>query len=64
MRLEAGRNRILFRLNQQEAQWMAALRIRTPDGNLPDVVGVPLGEQALGRGGSAGGAQPAAGEGG
>jgi hypothetical protein len=47
IRLQAGRNRILFRLNQREDQWMAGLRIRNPDGSTADVRGIPFAEQAF-----------------
>ncbi len=47
IRLREGRNRILFRLNQREDQWMAGLRIRNPDGSPAEVRGIPFAEQAF-----------------
>ncbi len=45
IRLYAGRNRILFRLNQVDGQWQAAIRIRTLDDHPADVEGVPFADQ-------------------
>lgn len=45
IRLAAGRNRILFRLNQKKGQWQAGIRIRTPDDRIADVRGVPYAQQ-------------------
>ena len=43
--LNAGRNRVLFRLNQKAGQWQASLRFRAEDGGIADVKGVPFGRQ-------------------
>ena len=45
--LKAGRNRILFRLNQKAGQWQAGIRIRTIDDQIADVTGVPFDEQTI-----------------
>lgn len=47
IRLKAGRNRILFRLNQVEGQWQAAIRIRTLDDHPADVEGIPFADQDI-----------------
>jgi hypothetical protein len=47
VRLRAGRNRILFRLNQKEGQWQAGIRIRTVDDKIADVKGVPFARQDI-----------------
>ncbi len=45
VRLLAGRNRILFRLNQEAGQWQAGIRIRTADDQIADVKGIPFAGQ-------------------
>ena len=45
VRLEAGRNRVLFRLSQKSGQWQAAIRIRTPADQIADVEGIPFADQ-------------------
>jgi hypothetical protein len=47
VRLEAGRNRILFRLNQTIGQWQAGIRFRTADDRVAEVVGVPRAQQQV-----------------
>ncbi len=43
--LQAGKNKILYRLNQRTHQWQAGIRIRTIEDQIADVVGVPFDEQ-------------------
>ena len=43
--LKKGRNRVLFRLNQKDAQWQAAIRFRTTDDKLPGIKGIPFAQQ-------------------
>ncbi|HYF49714.1 MAG TPA: PA14 domain-containing protein [Planctomycetota bacterium] len=44
LHLDAGTHRIRFRVNQLEGRWQAALRIRTEDDDLSEVVGVEPGK--------------------
>jgi hypothetical protein len=44
--LNAGRNKILFRLNQISGQWQAGIRFRTADDKVADIVGVPFARQS------------------
>ena len=48
IRLNKGRNRILFRLNQRVGQWQAGIRIRTPEDGIADVKGIPFSAQDVG----------------
>lgn len=45
--LNAGRNRVLFRLNQLDGQWQAGIRFRTADDKVADITGVPFAQQSL-----------------
>jgi hypothetical protein len=45
VRLEAGRNRVLFRLGQKSGKWQAAIRFRTLDDQIADVEGIPFADQ-------------------
>ncbi len=45
VRLQAGRNRVLFRLNQVSGQWQAGIRFRTSDDRVADILGVPFARQ-------------------
>lgn len=45
--LQAGRNRVLFRLNQFSGQWQAGIRFRTADDQVADILGVPFARQQL-----------------
>jgi hypothetical protein len=45
--LKAGRNRVLFRLNQISGQWQAGLRLRTADDQVAEILGVPYAQQGL-----------------
>jgi hypothetical protein len=44
--LQAGRNRVLFRLNQFDSQWQAGIRFRTTDDTVADILGVPFARQS------------------
>ncbi len=44
--LQAGRNRVLFRLNQFDSQWQAGIRFRTADDTVADILGVPFARQS------------------
>jgi hypothetical protein len=45
IRLNKGRNRILFRLNQKKDQWQAGIRIRKEDDSVGNVKGIPFSTQ-------------------
>jgi hypothetical protein len=45
--LKAGRNRLLFRLNQVSGQWQAGIRLRTADDQVAEIFGVPYAQQGL-----------------
>ena len=40
--LRGGANHVLFRLNQRSGQWQGAVRFRTKDDQVADIVGVPV----------------------
>lgn len=43
--LQAGRNPVLFRLNQKSGQWQASVRVRTVDDQIADVAGIRFANQ-------------------
>lgn len=45
--LRAGRNRILFRLNQVSGQWQASIRFRTAADQVADISGFPFARQSV-----------------
>ena len=45
--LRQGLNRILYRINQKNGQWQAAIRIRTLEDQPADVIGVPFDRQTV-----------------
>jgi len=40
--LREGRNHVMFRLNQKDGQWQAAIRFSTKDDRVADITGIPF----------------------
>lgn len=47
VRLNAGRNKVLFRLNQIDGQWQARIAFRTADDKVADIKGFPFEQQSV-----------------